>query len=459
MCNIYKKHTAFLAIFLALTISVCAQTYTDTIKPFSGATGFRKFSFGINAGVLYPAVATGGSNDYFNPEVSLGYGANLKYQLTHWLALQADFLRGNVTGNNDATYTFTTTTFQYAPRSFETEIHYSGSLNAVFTLGNINWLRMRNWVVPYISLGGGIASWDVMINRTSNGAPNVLYIANDPIREFFAQAAAGLRFPLSRGLNLDLGYRMHYVDADNFDGRSYYTTPFQRGREIHKDKFAYGFLGLEFALGDKNKPQLMFDNPAARMHGDLMNQIDILRSQINLADTDGDGVADIFDKEPNTPAGCPVDTHGVSRDTDGDGVVDCKDQQLITPTECQPVDANGVGKCPPPDCCNRVIEQPNTGCTITDLPSLSFSGSSNNLSDDAKAMLATAANRLKDSPACTVTVTGYPSSSKASQALCNRRTEAIRMWLMNNEGISGNRISTNCEIGGGDSNTIDIKVR
>ncbi len=64
-------------------------------------------------------------------------------------------------------------------------------------------------------------------------------------------------------------------------------------------------------------------------------------------------LVDQLDKEPNTPAGCPVDTHGVSKDTDGDGVPDCKDKQLITPTECQPVDADGVGKCPDPECCKN----------------------------------------------------------------------------------------------------------
>src|SRR5688572_32552625 len=58
----------------------------------------------------------------------------------------------------------------------------------------------------------------------------------------------------------------------------------------------------------------------------------------------------LFRSEPNTPAGCPVDTHGVTLDRDGDGVPDCKDKQLITPTECQPVDADGVGKCPDPEC-------------------------------------------------------------------------------------------------------------
>jgi uncharacterized protein (DUF2141 family) len=76
-------------------------------------------------------------------------------------------------------------------------------------------------------------------------------------------------------------------------------------------------------------------------------------SSIIVTDTDGDGVIDQLDQE-QTPQGCPVDTHGVSRDTDGDGVPDCRDKQLITPTECQPVDADGVGKCPCPSDCNVI---------------------------------------------------------------------------------------------------------
>ena len=205
----------------------------------------------------------------------------------------------------------------------------------------------------------------------------------------------------------------------------------------------------------------MFNNPAAQMNSDLQNQIDVLRSQLNLADTDGDGVADIFDKEPNTPAGCPVDSHGVTKDTDGDGVPDCKDRQLITPTECQPVDANGVGKCPPPDCCNKIVTTApvETGCMISDLPSLSFRGNSNTLTADAKAILASVASKLKNSPVCNVSIMGYPAASKASQAVCNKRTEAIRNYLMNEEGISADRLSVSCEVGGGDSNTIDIKVK
>jgi hypothetical protein len=73
-------------------------------------------------------------------------------------------------------------------------------------------------------------------------------------------------------------------------------------------------------------------------------------------------------------------------------------------------------------------------------------------------MLATVASKLKSSANCTITVTGYPAASKASQALCNKRVDAIKAYLTETEGISADRIHTNCEVGGGDANTVDIKA-
>ena len=55
------------------------------------------------------------------------------------------------------------------------------------------------------------------------------------------------------------------------------------------------------------------------------------------------------------------------------------------------------------------------------LPSVSFKGKAMALSNDAKAMLATVASKLKNNAGCSITVTGYPAASKASQALCNKR--------------------------------------
>ena len=131
-----------------------------------------------------------------------------------------------------------------------------------------------------------------------------------------------------------------------------------------------------------------------------------------------------FDLEPNTPQGCPVDTHGVSRDSDGDGVPDCKDKELVTPTYCQPVDADGVGKCPVPcpdtscACCKGTIS-PDRDCSakMGALPSVTFEGKSVKLSKDAMSLLASAASRIRNNSECKVVVVGYCSSTKQEQQL------------------------------------------
>ena len=72
-------------------------------------------------------------------------------------------------------------------------------------------------------------------------------------------------------------------------------------------------------------------------------------------------------------------------------------------------------------------------------------------------MLATVAAKMKANPNCNININGYPEASKASQAVCQKRVDAAKMYLVEREGISADRITTNCEVGGGDKNTIDIK--
>ena len=104
-------------------------------------------------------------------------------------------------------------------------------------------------------------------------------------------------------------------------------------------------LGLNINLGGKAVEPLWWLNPLDYAYSEIRNPRLMRLPKPVLPDSDLDGVTDQFDQE-QTPEGCPVDTHGVTRDTDGDGVPDCKDKELITPTYCQPVDADGIGKCP-----------------------------------------------------------------------------------------------------------------
>ena len=154
------------------------------------------------------------------------------------------------------------------------------------------------------------------------------------------------------------------------------------------------------------------------------------------------------------------------RDTDGDGVVDCKDKQLITPTECQPVDADGVGKCPDPACCKGM---PLNGgwrwrwwcwwckCQLPVwLPKPQLKGKYNygSIRQSCK-VLATIAAKMKTRPDCKIVIKGYPETSKSSQAVCQKA------WCHQDdtdrkEGISADRITTNIVVAGGDKNKVDI---
>lgn len=456
---LHIKKFVLLVLCSGFMMAASAQTTPadyNNIQPFSGTSPFRKFSIGLNAGVMTPSVLAGGSNDFAKNKATLGYGANLRYQLNHYLAIHADYLGGKLEGTQDDK-SFAQDRPVY---SFNTKLKSALSLSGEIDFDNVNWLKQKNHVVPYLTVGLGILSYSV--DTTSKAGSTSAYTNFSKKTPFFVPVGLGLKFRMSDLINLDLGYRMNFVDGDELDGSPYWLNGSSKS---HIDKFSYGFLGIEFALGKKSQPQLLFDNPVARLNNNLQTQIDTVKVQVkNLStDSDGDGVPDMFDKEPNTPAGCPVDSHGVSRDTDGDGVPDCKDKELITPTICQPVDADGVGKCPEPDCCKAIMDSLATmaaakACNLN-LPSISFRGSRSTLTNDAKAMLASVASQMKNSANCSIVVTGYPAATKASQSMCNRRTQMIKKYLTETEGISADRIDVSCEVGGGDVNTVDLKTK
>lgn len=326
MKKIYSKTKFITCLICLLSISAFAQEIPSSAtvenpELFSGTKVFRTWSIGLNAGVLAPFAATGGKNDFSKWVPQLGYGAYVKYQASHTIGIQLDVIRGTLKANNDKLWAGAAPVSDLA--SFETNINWASSLSAVFTLGNINWSKMHTSLQPYISIGGGGINFNP--HTTSKTGVIVDTKPTGSLTEFYLPFGLGVRANLGKSVNLNIGYTMAYVDADNLDG--YMKSPYLG------DKFSYLHAGLEFALGNSRKPQLAKHNAPAALAGKLKDRDNVLRSEFDAmeqkrkvqmaemeamrsemnrmkTDTDGDGVSDYFDKCANTASGVHVDGAG-----------------------------------------------------------------------------------------------------------------------------------------------------
>lgn len=395
---------------------------------------------------------------------------------------------GHIGNGNDVVY-----------YNYQTRLQDLG-LQGIVTLNNIRFHKNKTGIVIYGGGGIGVTAFETKVNALDENGRNYTALFNSVYAKYGAGSykqrkdilkdlragmdktyetaadnenirrpvlgnktlkpsgtvLAGVAIKLGKRINLAIEDRWTFVKTDLLDGQRWQEHAWGDASLTRDfDSYNYASIGINVNLGGKAVEPLWWVNPLDYAYDELRNHRNVKIPKNECNDADGDGVCDHLDREPNTPAGCPVDTHGVTKDTDGDGVPDCKDKQLITPTECQPVDADGVGKCPDPECCKNPPPAP-VACPC-DYPSLLFKGKTTVLSADNKAMLATVASKLKANPNCTISIQGYPEASKAAQANCQKRVEAIKIYLIEKEGISADRITTNCEVGGGDKNTIDVK--
>jgi len=321
-----KKSLALSLVALTgvASLAVAQETpaTTSSTKVFGGRGQYRTWSIGVNAGVLSPVVAIGGSNDFNKWDVNLGYGLNIRKQLGHSFGLELSGVRGKVSGSNDATVG----PVGSANREFETQLQYAVDLRGVVNLGSIDFLRRENSVGFFLTAGAGYLAYAPKVtfaNGTvydwkgnATGPVGDPHEAKDYVKGFYIPVGAGVKFKVSERVNFNLGYTMNFVDADNFDG------VYAKGTT--KDKFSYGYAGLEFSLGSSAKPSLEWTNPLATMYDELKDptlrqEVEALKNRVSAVeksvedlkkDTDGDGVADQFDKCPGTPAGTAVDGSG-----------------------------------------------------------------------------------------------------------------------------------------------------
>lgn len=298
------KSTMLIAL-LGLSSQLFAQETPAATGRFS-PTQFRTWSVGVHGGLLTPRTIFGNSNHQFETPVEhIGYGGYVKKQILPQLGIQADFLAGKVEelrASNGAGGFIANT-------GYKTNIQWSGALSAVWNVANISINQENGILTPYLKAGAGYMSSGA---TTAPATTDAGYYREG----WFVPVGAGLKLGVAKGINVDLGYDVNFVKSAKFDGFNGPTN----------DRFAYAHAGLEFAIGDKSKPQLQNYSSLANLNKQTAEESAELRRALSTAeqnaardreqyakdmgDDDNDGVANKFDKCPGTASGTVVDGSG-----------------------------------------------------------------------------------------------------------------------------------------------------
>jgi len=299
-----------------------SKSATTTAKVFGGTAQYNTFSVGINVGVTAPSVATGGVNVFNHNQPSLGFGISLRDQLSHNFGLQLDARGGSIKGSDEAKfqnpgYTVDSQSGQQLG-SFKTTF-WQATLSAVANVGSLSFLHRSNAINFYVHGGAGLAFYNPKTysdNAQTNLVTDYKAVKGSSVKELVIPVGVGVKFKLSDPLALNLGYTENFIDGFNFTGvHANYPA---------ENKYSYGYAGLEYTFGPKSKPNLDWVNPVAMMYDELYDaalrqEVEALKGRVGNVenavndlkkDSDGDGVADQFDKCPNTPAGTVVDGSG-----------------------------------------------------------------------------------------------------------------------------------------------------
>lgn len=150
-------------------------------------------------------------------------------------------------------------------------------------------------------------------------------------RTWAVPVGIGARMDIGHGFDFRMGTTLYLTRSDLIDG----VTENSKGDRVGtagNDRFLFSSFSIGYTVPMKKPAK------KAKMTPLGSEEIDALAW---LGDEDGDGVQDINDKCPYTPAGVKVDAFGCPLDGDGDGVPDHEDDELDSAPGAM-VNARGV---------------------------------------------------------------------------------------------------------------------
>lgn len=432
-----KLNFASIALAIALPASLMAQdtvvvaegTYPSTftsgsqnVSPFTQESKrFNDWAISVGAGVPLLQTAELTSIKDGDGTNVFGYSAYLSIDkaISHAFGLKLQYDRGETRQGDFNTKTDNAVGTQVAGRT---------QYDALSILGDINFsslLRRVDNQSPYRWALHGYAGIGTLAYRAyrEDAAGQRLVAEVEPFKagfSWFGQAGAGLKYNVSRRLDLE-GRVMYVVTGDDqFDAMPTAAAT--------SDNFFNTTLGLSLKLG-KHQSHLMWHDPLQEIY----YKLDVLEDRnqdievCKKGDADNDGVCDDWDRQLDTPAGARVDGAGVALDTDLDGVIDLYDKCVTVPG---PVENNG---CPT----GQGLVSDNTRA----LEGIEFDFDSDRILPANRPILNNAANYINSSSSNYRVVGGTDTtgSEAYNMGLSQRRANSVKSYLVQT-GVEGSRL-------------------
>ncbi|MGQ7944488.1 OmpA family protein [Flavobacterium sp. WC2509] len=283
-----KKLFTSSAIFMLALVASAQDMTTTSTKAVVDNTEYNKWSIELNGGLNKPirtmtAGYTTGPVNFFHGDLGARYMFSPKFGLKLDFGYDK-FQEGDDTPQFESTYLRT-------------------DLQAVINLSRaLNFETWTNTIGLLVHGGFGVSQL-----TSENGFNGEDYMGNGIIG-----LTGQLRLSDRIALTGDLTGIVNAKQNFNFDGMR------AAGPSTVDGMLLNASIGLTFYLG-KNKLHADWVGEADK-YNDLEKRVSFIET--GLLDTDKDGVADLYDLEPNSIAGVAVNTKGQSIDTNQNGVPD-----------------------------------------------------------------------------------------------------------------------------------------
>jgi len=314
----------------------------------------------------------------------------------------------------------------------------STTLHGVVTVNNLHWNEPNRRTNLYLYAGAGMHYFNADFEAANGGRSQDVNDAFSPIFDL----GVGMAFRLNDRMNIGLDQKFSMLFSK-------YADRIDASQNIgFRDMTSYTSLRLNFNFGKKDKAEpLYWINPMTLI---LKEIEDVKQKQLEYRDSDSDGVADVFDQEPNTPPGADVNTKGVTLDSDEDGVPDYLDAEKFSPPGFN-VDEQGRAIKPShlteekfAELLRKQIESPDSSQIMKKfLPPIHFDINSARIRAVDAGNLESVARILQTTPGLRLQVIGHTDlvgSEPYNNLLSYERAESVINYLVDKHGISRSRL-------------------